>query len=246
MTMTSMIHADAKKSVIGRVFDILECFGDQPEQTISSLCTQTGLPPATVHRMLAALSEWGAVERCSRGTYRLGMRLWRLGWGVPEMRTLKDVARPVLVDLHRVTGEMVAVCSKMGFEIVVADVIAGQSAVTLDACSRRVPMRDSAPGDVYMAFGGLHSSEMVESLDFAARQRLHEIRHNGFAVRRSNSPEGMTWLAAPVIDEVGSVRSTLAMIVPDERVNVTAMGRVLVEASRRVSASFHSLVTHIS
>jgi hypothetical protein len=42
------------------------------------------------------------------------------------------------------------------------------------------------------------------------------------------------------------VRSTLAMIVPDERVNVTAMGRVLVEASRRVSASFHSLVTHIS
>jgi len=249
MTVTSMSDAvlsdaDAKKSVIGRVFDILECFGDRPEQTISSLCSGTGLPPATVHRMLAALSEWGAVERCSRGNYRLGMRLWRLGWGVPEMRELKDVARPVLVDLHRVTREIVAVCSRMGDEIVVADVIAGQSALTLDSWSRRIPMRGSAPGDVYMAFGGLCGGDTEADLDFTLRQKLHEIRRSGFAVRRSSSPDGMSWLAAPVLDESRRVRSALAMIVPDERLNVTAMSRVLVEASRRVSASFQTPASH--
>lgn len=244
MTVTTMGNVDAKKSVIGRVFDILECFGDHPEQTISSLCAGTGLPPATVHRMLAALTEWGAVERCSRGNYRLGMRLWRLGWGVPEMRELKDVARPVLVDLHRVTGEIVAVCSRMGDEIVIADVIAGQSALTTDSWARRVPMRGTAPGDVYLAFGGVTSRHVEQELDFSHRQHLHEIRRSGFALRRSNAPNGMSWLAAPVIDELGNVRSSLAMIVPDERVNVTAMGRVLVEASRRVSTSFAAAATH--
>jgi DNA-binding IclR family transcriptional regulator len=245
VTVTTMSSIDAKKSVIGRVFDILECFGDQPEQTISTLCSQTGLPPATVHRMLAALSEWGAVERCSRGNYRLGMRLWRLGWGVPEMRQLKDVARPVLVDLHRATGEMVAVCSRVGYEIVVADVIAGQSAAPLDADSRRVPLRGTAPGDVYLAFGDACGLDAQYTMDFAARQRMHEIRRVGFAVGRSNSPKGTTWLAAPILDEIGQVRSSLAMIVPNERVNVTAMSGILVEASRRVSVNFLAPITSV-
>lgn len=241
MSAATLSDAECKKSVIGRVFDILECFGDRPEQTISSLCSGTGLPPATVHRMLSALSEWGAVERCSRGNYRLGMRLWRLGWGVPEMRELKDVARPVLVDLHRVTREIVAVCSRVGDEIVVADTIAGQSALSMDSWSRRMPMHGTAPGDVYLAFGG---GDCEADLDFTLRQQHHEIRRSGFALRRATEPDGMSWLAAPVLDESRRVRSVLAMIVPDERLNITAMSRVLVEASRRVSANFQAPASH--
>lgn len=48
-------HAN-KRSVLGRAFDILDCFaGDEPEQTIAGVCAQTRLPAATVHRMLAHL-----------------------------------------------------------------------------------------------------------------------------------------------------------------------------------------------
>ena len=88
MTHSAAVTTDEnRRSVLGRAFDILECFTDaEPEQTIGSLCAATGLPPATVHRMLASLVEWGAVERAARGKYRLGMRLWRLGWGVPGAR----------------------------------------------------------------------------------------------------------------------------------------------------------------
>ena len=105
MSEATMESTESRRSVLGRAFDILECFADgEPEQTIGSLCAKTDLPPATVHRMLANLTEWGAVERTSRGRYRLGMRLWRLGWGVPSARNLKDIARPYLVDLHGATG----------------------------------------------------------------------------------------------------------------------------------------------
>ena len=92
---------ESKRSVLGRAFDILECFaGGEQEQSITALCAHTGLPPATVHWMLANLVEWGAIERAGRGRYRLGRRLWRLGSDVPSSRALKDVARPCLVDLH--------------------------------------------------------------------------------------------------------------------------------------------------
>ena len=42
-----------------------------PEQTHGMIMHATGFPPATVHRLLAELIEWGAVERTGRGRYRL-------------------------------------------------------------------------------------------------------------------------------------------------------------------------------
>ena len=77
MGAAASTDVDGKRSVLGRAFDILDCFfASESEQTISTLCNQTGLPPATVHRMLASLVEWGAIERTSRGHYRLrGVRV---------------------------------------------------------------------------------------------------------------------------------------------------------------------------
>ncbi|CAM5437952.1 hypothetical protein SHIRM173S_00814 [Streptomyces hirsutus] len=61
--------------MLARAFDILGCFtGGEPERSVADICAVTDLPPATVHRMLATLSEHGAIERTGRGRYRLGPR----------------------------------------------------------------------------------------------------------------------------------------------------------------------------
>src|SRR5690606_22559789 len=95
-------HDEAKRSVLGRAFEILDCFAGGNEMTVAGICERTGLPPATVHRMLAALVEWEGVERLARGRYRLGARIWRLGIGAPQVRRLRELAQPYLVDLHLV------------------------------------------------------------------------------------------------------------------------------------------------
>ena len=46
---------ESKRSVLGRAFDILDCFAGGAELTVAGICERTGLPPATVHRMLAEL-----------------------------------------------------------------------------------------------------------------------------------------------------------------------------------------------
>lgn len=238
MTVTAIEAIDSKRSVLGRVFDILECFADEPEQTISSLCARTELPPATVHRMLAALTEWGAVERASRGNYRLGMRMWRLGWGVPQARALRDIARPHLVDLHSMTGEMVTICSRDGNDIIVADVIAGKAATSQWQLPRRLPLRGCASGLVFLAFADPEDPGFGgQALEFAERQRLHEIRRHGFAVTRSPRPGIPAWVAAPIFDGLGNVRSTIAMPVPQERMNPSGMGRLVSDAARAVTRS---------
>lgn len=229
--------AESRRSVLGRAFDILECFTDeQPEQTIGSLCTQTGLPPATVHRMLANLADWGAIERAARGRYRLGMRLWRLGWGVPGARALKDIARPHLVDLHTVTREVVALGSRDGDRVVLADVIAGNAAVGARRIPRYLDLAGSAPGAVFTAY--LPAEEVGG--DFRLRQELGEIRRTGLAVTREAGPDSLCWIASPVFAGTGDVRATVCVAVPASRLNIAALGRAAADAARAVSRGLAS------
>lgn len=244
MTQPTNDADDSRRSVLGRAFDILECFCDgEPDQTIGSLCAKTDLPPATVHRMLANLTEWGAVERASRGHYRLGVRLWRLGWGVPSVRQLKDVSRPCLVDLHSATGAICVLGSRDGRQIVVADVIAGNAATRHQSVPRHLPIVGSALGAVHLAH--LPRDEAAEligreafsdrSSDFEVWQRLGEIRRTGVAVVQGSSPTALTWVAAPIFDHSRQVRSAIGVAVPGPQANIVGLTRVVGDAARAVT-----------
>jgi len=221
----------SKRSVLGRAFDILECFGgDEPEQTIVSLSRRTGLPPATVHRMLAHLVRWGAVERASRGHYRLGRRLWKLGRDVPSTRLLKEIARPYLVDLHDVTRCISALCSPEGERITVVDVIAGRRALEQIAVPPVLPLLWSAPGMVVLAHGGAPAPS-----DAGSRALLDSVRRTGVAVHSVDGPGSPTWLSAPVLAADGTLRSTLSIVAADESVHTGASTRAVVAAAAAVT-----------
>ncbi|MFN7150286.1 MAG: IclR family transcriptional regulator [Microthrixaceae bacterium] len=239
MTATATDLLDPKRSVLGRAFDILECFSGSTEQSISGLCNHTGLPPATVHRMLANLVEWGAVERAGRGRYRLGRRLWRLGNDVPSSRNLKDTARPCQVDLHSMTGEIAVLASADADRVVVADVIAGRIAFRTWTAPRQLPMLESAPGLVLLAnlpYDAARALVDSDRDDFKLRQQFSDIRRNGVAVVRESA---MVWVSAPVFDETGAVRSTMSAVVPADRLNLPAVTRVVSGAARAVSDELH-------
>lgn len=246
MTATAPELLDTKRSVLGRAFDILECFSGSTEQSITGLCSHTGLPPATVHRMLANLVEWGAVERTGRGRYRLGRRLWRLGNDVPSSRTLKDTARPCLVDLHSLTGEIAALASLDDGRVVVADVIAGRSAFRAWTAPRHLPLSESAPGLALLAHMPYETARsMVDSDgdDFKLRQQLSDIRRNGVAVVQNAT---MVWVSAPVFDETGTVRTTMSAVVPRERLNLPALTRIVTGAARAVSDELQRRAASVS
>lgn len=239
-TANQLLEGDHKRSVLGRAFDILDCFGaDTPEQTIAGVCSQTGLPPATVHRMLAHLVEWGAVERASRGRYRLGRRLWRLGWGVPEVRRLRDVARPFLVDLYSATGAPVALWSRERDQAILSDLIAGHKTAGAWQPVRRVPLTESAGGLAMLAhlpldeLLGAPELQDREGGEFVLRQRLGEVRRAGYAVSRSDGDS--TLVAAPIFDEDGQVRAAVSVRLSAEPLNPAALARIVIEAALLIS-----------
>lgn len=250
---------DSRRSVMGRLFDILDCFaGREPLQNVASLCEQTGIPQATVHRMLATLMEWGAIEREGRGQYKLGMRMWRLGWGVPEASELRDLARPHLVDLYSVLQAPVARCVRDGSDVRVVDQIAGHAQVHAQvhgpASSRRFPLGASAAGLVLLANLPLAdlrrcaedpavrlNPELVKS-EFVLLQKMAELRKHRLAVTKRR--DGAASIAAPVFDGEGTLRFAISAEVPAARVNLPQQCAAVSRAAMAISAELGARARH--
>ena len=146
-------NEDAKRSVLGRAFEILDCFEGGQEMTVAGICERTGLPPATVHRMLAALVEWEGVERLARGRYRLGARIWRLGVSAPQVRRLRELAQPYLVNLHMATRGTVYLGVRDGQDAVFGDRITRVKPTAASSfVTRRMPLQSTAGGRVLLAY----------------------------------------------------------------------------------------------
>jgi DNA-binding IclR family transcriptional regulator len=210
--MSDLPAASDPRSVLRRGLSILECFADgESDKTIAELCRRTGLPPATVHRLLGVLVEWGGVERVSRGRYRLAFRLWRLGASVPQARTLRDVALPYMEDLYEATHGVVHLSIVDGIEVMYIEKITGRLAIPVTSTvGRRMPLHASGPGKVLVAFGppdlldrvlaaGLKPRTKKTITDEATfRRALSEIRTTGVAVTREEMSPGIASVAAPI------------------------------------------------
>lgn len=247
MSKTVIRPAEPKRSVVGRIFEILDCFADTEEYvTISGICEATGLPPATVHRVLSSLVEWGAVERLERGRYQLGRRLWRLGWGVPATRVVRDIVRPFMVDLYARSGGIVVLASRDGDDLLLVDQVADLSAGTTWPSSRRMPLGALAPGLVYVAHlpveeirelcarGVVRHPQLVVADEVALRRAVTDMRLRGVVVGRTRA-SGRTWIAAPVLDADGSVRTTISLVIADQEFVAGTHDRLVVAAARAAS-----------
>lgn len=239
-----------RRSVLGRVFDILDCFGGpESDLSVATIGDRTSLPAATVHRLLATLVEWGAVERSGRGQYRLGKRMWRLGWGVPRAREVHDIARPHMVDLYAATQEFVVMASRDGDDLLLIDDIAGSAVGQEVRIRRRRPLGSCAAGLLYLAHldltelrGRLAESTLGLPLplardEFKLLQVLGEIRRAGIA---STPDRGLVWLSAPVFNAAGGLISTLSLLVPEDRAQPARHLPLLARTAREMSAGLGS------
>lgn len=236
------------RSVLRRGLSVLECFAEGPaEKTLADLCAHTGLPPATVHRLLTVLVEWGGVEKVSRGRYRLAVRLWRLGARVPGARTLRDAALPYMEDLYEATHGVVHLAIADGTDTLYIEKISGRRAPQLlSSVGARLPMHASGPGKVFVAFGppdlldrvlatGLTPRTSRTITDEAAfRRAVSEVRKTGFAVSREEMSLGIASIAAPIFAGRTAVASVSVVTTPD-RLQVPVLAPLVTTVARAIS-----------
>src|SRR5690349_24337055 len=115
---------------------------------------------ATTHRLAAELTTWGALERDSRGRYRIGLRLWEVGSLAPRGLGLREIALPYLEDLYEATHENVQLAVLDGAEVVYVERIAGRTSVGVRTrVGGRWPAHSTGVGLVLLAYAGAEAQE---------------------------------------------------------------------------------------
>ncbi len=206
----------APKSVLERVFVLLDCFtADEAELTLAELVSRTMIPKPTVHRLARALVEQRLLVRTDAG-FGLGLRLFELGELVGERRDIRDAALPFLQDLYEQTHETVHLGVLEGGEVLYFAKIVGYLTFPLPTrVGGRWPAHASALGKVLLAFGsedpflrlpvsGLKPLTPYTIVDpERLRRELAAARRDGAAIENQESVVGNACVAAPIFGSGG-------------------------------------------
>jgi DNA-binding IclR family transcriptional regulator len=236
--------------VIERMMKLLDVLAEHPEPLgLKQVAQYTGLHPSTAHRILAAMAADRLVDRIEPGSYRLGMRLLELGTLVRSRISVRELALPVMRELHAQTGETANLSVRHDDEIVYVErTSSGRSAMRIvHMIGARAPLHVTAAGKLFLleeGFGKLrdyakrtglapHSRNSITSLPLLERE-LERIQRQGWATDNEEAEIGVRCVAAAVRDDAGQLIAALSLSTPADRMK-PQWGPLVKEAAERVS-----------
>lgn len=236
-------------SVTGRALRVLEAFTPAaPVQSLTDIARRTGLPLTTAHRLVGELERWGALERDTRGSYRIGLRLWEIASLAPRGLGLRELALPQLSDLVHVTGENAQLAVREDLSVVFVERLAGRGAVpVLTRVAGRFALTPTGVGRVLLAYAPPEvqeralagpqprCTERTECDPVALRQALAEVRHTGVAICERQVTLDSVSVAAPVHGPRGDVVAAVSVVAHVDRVQPYTLVPLVQVAARGIS-----------
>lgn len=200
------------ETVLGKTMQVLLAFTlDDTILGFADLQTRTGLPKATLHRLLGDLVGARLLEKVE-GRYRLSRLVFELGMRASVERTLLEVAIPFLEELYERTHETVHLGVREGHEVVYVAKMGGhRQAASPSKLGGRMPLHATAIGKALLAWApsDVQDELLAQRLRRCAprtivnravlRQQLLDIAERGVAFEYEESAVGITCVAAPVL-----------------------------------------------
>lgn len=218
------------ETVLGKTMKILLAF--TVEDTVlgyADLRARTGLPKATLHRLIGDMVGARLLERVE-GRYRLSGLVFELGMRASFERTLLEVATPFLEALYERTHETVHLGVREGHDVVYVAKMGGhRQTASPSRLGGRMPLHATAVGKALLAWAPKDVQESVLGgrlprcaprtvLNRAVlRRQLHHIVERGVAFEYEESAVGIACVAAPVLDETANVLAAVSVTGPVTR-----------------------------
>jgi DNA-binding IclR family transcriptional regulator len=232
---------------VARAIAALEVLAECPDGVgVTELGRRLGVNASSASRLLATLEQGGLVERDAVGPYRLGLGLVRLAHAALDRLDVRALARPLLEELARTTGETATLSLPSGGgpgEAVTVDFVRSPASVASTAVlGRPTVAHATATGKVALAFGteALPTGPLAAMTprtitDPAALERaVAEVRRRGWAEALGEREPDLHALAAPVLGPGGALAGVLALQGPAAR--LTAARRREVRAALLAAA----------
>jgi DNA-binding IclR family transcriptional regulator len=240
---------DSKLTVraVERALDIMLCFADSSDLSLTEIASRVQLHKSTVHRLLASLEGKGFVLRDpSSEKYRLGFRIWELSANLTQSDDPALILLPEMERLRDQLGETVSLYVRDGLERVRVQAVQSNQAIRRVApIGARLPLYVGASSKILVAFADpsvleqlLKESAWPAGMDAAAFQtQLEEARALGFATSVEEREPGAAAVAAPIWGRANRLVAALAVSGPANRLTpdiMEAHAPLILEAARRM------------
>src|SRR5512134_1921682 len=236
--------------VVERMMRLLDVLEKHPEPLgLKQISQYTGLHPSTAHRILSAMSADRLVDRVEPGSYRLGMRLLELGNLVKSRISVRELALPMMRELHAQTGETANLSVRHDDEIVYVErTSSGRSAMrVVHVIGARAPLHVTASGKLFLLEDGFarlrdyakrtglapHTRNSISTLPMLERD-LERIQRQGWATDNEEAELGVRCVAAGIRDDAGTLVAALSLSTPADRMKVQ-WGPLVKETAERIS-----------
>jgi DNA-binding IclR family transcriptional regulator len=183
---------------------------------LAELCTKTGLPRATAHRLAVGLEVHRLLRRGSDGRWRPGAALAELAGGATD--PLLDAANAVLPRLRDITGESVQLYRRDGMHRICVSAAEPPSGLRDTVpIGARLPMTAGSGAKVLAAWADSGTQRALLNDAVFGERALLEVRRRGWAQSVAEREPGVASVSAPVRDGAGNVVAAVSVSGPIDR-----------------------------
>ncbi len=223
--------------------------------TFSEIVDATGVPKASVHRLLRELVDLALlVYDDATRSYQGGLMLASLGASVTANYDVRRIVRPHLEALHELTNNVVTLGIRDGEQGIYIDKIEPANLVIRlhSEIGKSFPLHSTAMGKVLLAhsdpgtIGRVTRRKLQRYTDSTITDRkilraeLDRVMQDGFAVDREEITRGLVCVAAPVYGVDGKVDAAVSCTMSSYEVSAPLLDEVaghVMNCARAASAS---------
>ena len=233
--MAEQQEAKGSIQVIERMMSLLDVLANTSEPaTLKMLSQTTGLHPSTAHRIMAVMTHSRLVERHDASTYALGIRLLELGNIVKSRISIREIALPLMQNLHESIGEAINLGVRDRDEIIYVErTSSGRSLVrVVYLVGGRAPLHLTSLGKLFLAAEnadevrayakrtGLPGKTPRSLTELSALEKeLDKIRRHDLAYDNEEAELGLRCIASPIRNDEGIIVAGLSISAPTDRHN---------------------------
>lgn len=233
---------NAPRSIL-RIAAVLKSFSpDELELSAANISRKAGTAKTTTHRMLAALTKCGLLDRAETGKYRIGPELYILGSLYLSTTDILKAAEPVLKTANDLTSETVNVgIFNKGHVIVVMKEESKYAFKFSQHVGSMLLAYTSAMGKAFLSelteaeLDSLYPEERLTprtpktiATKRELKLELQQIRKTGVSFNSEGAYVGVEGLASVIRDASGKAVAAMSISVPVFRMNHTSRQRLAI------------------
>lgn len=225
---------------VERVFMILECFKNNPENSLTEISRSIGLHKSTTYGLVTTLKNLMILEQNNETKkYRLGLKLFRIGsWVQLELR---EICQPFLEDLLKSFDETVNLMIPYENSIVYIDKRECFRSVKISTrVGSNYPMYCTAAGKAILAFlPNVEMETILKHTDFSPYTKhtitdhsillkeLTDIRNKKYALDNEELEYGLICISSPILNYNTYPVGAISISAPKSRMNESLLERIV-------------------